>query len=104
MTKELKKELDRIYIEDDGYGNFIVTILSFGFKYGIPEDADLVFDVRFLPNPYYDMKLRNYTGNDRPIQDFVMQHKESHIFLDKLLHKLSNKSIKKWNKPKKYYQ
>ncbi len=84
LTRELKKELDRIYIEDDGYGNFIVTILSFGFKYGIPEDADLVFDVRFLPNPYYDMKLRNYTGNDRPIQDFVMQHKESHIFLDKM--------------------
>ena len=84
LTRELKQELDRIYIEDDGYGNFIVTILSFGFKHGIPEDADLVFDVRFLPNPYYDAGLRHYTGNDKPIQDFILQHEESHIFLDKL--------------------
>ena len=84
LTRELKKELDRIYIEDNGYGNFIVTILSFGFKYGIPEDADLVFDVRFLPNPYHDVRLRHYTGNDKPIQDFVMKHEESHTFLDKV--------------------
>ncbi|MBR5046957.1 MAG: RNase adapter RapZ [Eubacterium sp.] len=84
LTRELKKELDRIYIEDNGYGNFIVTILSFGFKYGIPEDADLVFDVRFLPNPYYDVRLRHYTGNDKPIRDFVMKHEESHTFLDKV--------------------
>ena len=84
LTRELKKELDRIYIEDNGYGNFIVTILSFGFKYGIPEDADLVFDVRFLPNPYYDVRLRHYTGNDKPIRDFVMKHEESHTFLNKV--------------------
>lgn len=84
LTRELKKELDKIYIEEDKYGNFIVTVLSFGFKFGIPDDADLVFDVRFLPNPYYDTELRNYTGNDEPIQRFVMDHEESRIFLDKL--------------------
>ncbi len=84
LTRELKLELDKIYIEDNKYGNFIVTVLSFGFKYGIPEDADLVFDVRFLPNPYYDLELRNYTGNDKPIRDFVMKHQEAGHFLDKV--------------------
>ena len=59
-------------------------MLSFGFKYGIPIDSDLVFDVRFLPNPYYIEELRPKTGNDIEIQDFVMQYKEAHDFLDKL--------------------
>ncbi len=84
LTRELKKELDKIYIEENKYGNFIVTVLSFGFKFGIPDDADLVFDVRFLPNPYYDTELRNFTGNDEPIQRFVMDHEESRLFLEKL--------------------
>ncbi len=84
LTRELKGELDKIYLEDKVYGNFIVTVLSFGFKYGIPEDADLVFDVRFLPNPYYDPTLRPMTGNDKPIQDFVLKYEEAHTFLDKL--------------------
>jgi UPF0042 nucleotide-binding protein len=61
-----------------------VTILSFGFKYGIPTDSDLVIDVRFLPNPYYIEDLRPKTGNDKEIQDYVMQFRESTEFLDKL--------------------
>ena len=61
-----------------------VTVLSFGFKYGIPSDADLVFDVRFLPNPYYVDSLRNLTGNDKEIQDYVMKYDAATIFLDKL--------------------
>lgn len=61
-----------------------MTILSFGFKYGIPADADLVFDVRFLPNPYYNEKLRPLTGNDKPIQDFVMGCPQAVEFMDKL--------------------
>jgi UPF0042 nucleotide-binding protein len=61
-----------------------VLVLSFGFKYGIPEDADLVFDVRFLPNPYYDLKLRPLTGNDLPIKEFVMKYDEAHEFLEKI--------------------
>ena len=52
LTRELKQELEKIYVGEENYGNFIVTFLSFGFKYGIPADTDLVFDVRFLPNPY----------------------------------------------------
>ena len=59
-------------------------MVSFGFKVGIPADVDLVFDVRFLPNPYYDLSLRPLTGNDRPIQEFVMKHEESRVFLEYL--------------------
>ena len=62
LTRELKAELDKIFIENAEYSNFIINVVSFGFKYGIPRDADLVFDVRFLPNPYYDLELRPLTG------------------------------------------
>ena len=53
LTRELRKELEKIFVQDHRYQNLFITVLSFGFKYGIPSDADLVFDVRFLPNPYY---------------------------------------------------
>lgn len=56
---------------------FFITILSFGFKYGIPSDSDIVMDVRFLPNPYYVDGLRAKTGNDKEIQDYVMQFPEA---------------------------
>ena len=59
-------------------------MLSFGFKYGIPSDADLVFDVRFLPNPYYVSELKPLTGNDKAIQDYVMGFKAARDFLDKI--------------------
>lgn len=84
LTRELKAELDKIFIENVKYSNFIVNIVSFGFKYGIPRDADLVFDVRFLPNPYYDLNLRPLTGNDEAIQDFVMQFDEAKEFMNKI--------------------
>ena len=54
--------------------------MSFGFKYGLPIDADLVFDVRFLPNPYYKLELRNLTGQDPAVYDYVMDHPESEDF------------------------
>jgi UPF0042 nucleotide-binding protein len=85
LTRELKAELDKIFIENAEYNNFIVSIVSFGFKYGIPRDADLVFDVRFLPNPYYNLELRPLTGNDEAIQDFVMQYDEAKEFMNKLV-------------------
>lgn len=84
LTRELKAELDKIFIENAEYNNFIISIVSFGFKYGIPKDADLVFDVRFLPNPYYDPKLRQFTGNDEVVQEFVMQFDEAKEFLNKV--------------------
>ncbi len=84
LTRELKEELDRIFIQNEEYNNLMITLLSFGFKYGIPADADLVFDVRFLPNPYYIDELKQKTGNDKEVQDYVMQFPEAGVFLDKL--------------------
>ncbi len=84
LTRELKQELEKIFVSDEKFSNLVVTILSFGFKYGIPEDADLVFDVRFLPNPYYIDELKPLSGNDKPIRDYVMGFEQSHVFLDKL--------------------
>ena len=66
------------------YKNLYITVLSFGFKYGIPSDADLVFDVRFLPNPYYISELRPQSGNDKPVSDYVMKSEVSQEFLRKL--------------------
>ena len=65
LTREFKEELEKIVLERKEFNNLIVTVLSFGFKYGIPADADMVFDVRFLPNPYYVEELRPLTGNDK---------------------------------------
>ena len=84
LTRELKEEMTRIFMENQSYKSMNVMVLSFGFKYGIPEDADLVFDVRFLPNPYYVLELRPLTGNDKLIQDYVMKYEEAHTFLDKI--------------------
>ena len=84
LTRELNAELQKIFVQNEDYHSFIVTILSFGFKYGIPLDADMVFDVRFLPNPYYVPTLRALTGNQKVIQDYVKQGGEAQEFLHKL--------------------
>lgn len=84
LTRELKAEIEKIFLKNQDYKNLFITVLSFGFKYGIPVDSDLVFDVRFLPNPYYVEGLRAKTGNDTEIQEYVLQFKEAHTFLDKL--------------------
>lgn len=84
LTKELRQELEKIYMENGTYDNLFVTVMSFGFKYGIPADADLVFDVRFLPNPYYVENLRPKTGEEKEIQDYVKQGGTADIFLGKL--------------------
>ncbi|MCC8023946.1 MAG: RNase adapter RapZ [Clostridium sp.] len=84
LTRELKAELEKIFLEDQDYKNMFVTVLSFGFKYGIPEDADLVFDVRFLPNPYYVEDLRLLTGEDEAVRNYVMQGGVAAQFLPRL--------------------
>lgn len=84
LTRELKAEIDKIFVQNEEYNSLMVTILSFGFKHGIPADADLVFDVRFLPNPFYIEELKYKTGNDREVQDYVMGFPEAEIFIDKL--------------------
>ncbi|MDO5416684.1 MAG: RNase adapter RapZ [Lachnospiraceae bacterium] len=84
LTKELRQEMEKIFVKDQEYRNLYITVLSFGFKYGIPADADLVFDVRFLPNPYYEEELRHKTGNEKEVQDYVKQGGTAEQFLDKL--------------------
>lgn len=84
LTRELKSEVLKIFANDKDYNNMIVTIMSFGYKFGIPQDADYVFDVRFMPNPYYEENLRRKTGNDQEIRDYVMATDESKHFLDML--------------------
>lgn len=84
LTRELNVELNKIFVENKEFKNIYVTVCSFGFKYGIPSDADLVFDVRFLPNPYYIEHLRYQTGNDTAIREFVMENENAREFLQKL--------------------
>ena len=85
LTRELKEEIDSIFIHNKEYNSLIVSILSFGFKNGIPADADLVFDVRFLPNPFYIDELKHKTGNDKEVQDYVMEFPEASEYKKKLV-------------------
>ncbi len=84
LTRELKAELEKIFVEGKDFKNLYVTVMSFGFKYGIPQDADIVLDVRFLPNPYYIEDLKEKTGNDPEVQDYVMNNERAEIFVKKL--------------------
>ena len=83
--KDLKEEISKIYANGEVNNNLTISVVSFGFKHGIPSDSDLVFDVRFLPNPYYVEELRNKTGDDQEVRDYVMDSEISHQFYDKLL-------------------
>ena len=85
LTRQLKEQINGIFVENKKHENLVITIQSFGFKYGIPTDSDLVFDVRFLPNPFYIQELKELTGNDEPVSSYVMNFEESQIFLQKLL-------------------
>lgn len=78
--RNLRKEIAEQFASQDNQPDFRVEVMSFGFKYGLPIDADLVFDVRFLPNPYYQLELRNLTGQDPAVYDYVMDHPESEDF------------------------
>jgi UPF0042 nucleotide-binding protein len=82
---ELKEEIVLRFIEREKEERLLINLVSFGFKQGIPLDADLIFDVRFIPNPYYIDELRPYSGEDQKVKDFVMKWPESRQFLKKLL-------------------
>lgn len=84
LTRELRQELVRIFQDNQHYNSLMISITSFGFKYGIPSDADLVFDVRFLPNPYYIDELKHQNGNDKPVQDYVNSFPQTKEFMDRL--------------------
>ena len=84
LTRELKMQINRIFLENYHFDSLVINISSFGFKHGIPVDSDLVFDVRFLPNPYYIQELKELTGNDEAVSSYVMSFKESQVFLEKM--------------------
>lgn len=84
LVRELKQEITKIFVENESFCNFYLTFVSFGFKYGIPTDADLVFDVRFLPNPFYIDSLKPLTGNDEEVYRYVMESDKAKEFLEKL--------------------
>ena len=85
LVRDLNAEIEKIFVENKSYSNLFVNVVSFGFKHGIPVDCDLVFDVRFMPNPYYEESLRPKTGNDVEVQEYVMASEASVEFLDKLI-------------------
>lgn len=84
LTRQLKEKINDIFLDEKSFNSLMITVLSFGFKYGIPNDSDLVFDVRFLPNPFYLKELKEMTGNDEPVRDFVMNMNLSKEFMEKL--------------------
>lgn len=83
-SQELKKEIKNFFSENDEWDQLVVTSMSFGFKYGIPVDADLVLDVRFLPNPYYVENLREFSGNEKVIDDYILSWDVTKEFFSKL--------------------
>ena len=83
--RQLRQVLSEQFSSDDNKSSFRIEVVSFGFKYGLPLDADLVFDVRFLPNPYYKPELRDKTGLDKDVYDYVMGFEESESFYQHLL-------------------
>ena len=84
-SNDLKEKINDIFVAQKKFDGLMINIISFGFKYGIPEDSDLVFDVRFLPNPFYIKELKDLTGNDLDVKNYVLKFELSHKFLDKVL-------------------
>jgi UPF0042 nucleotide-binding protein len=83
--RQLKQEILNLFVEGKPFSGLIISVISFGFKYGVPIDCDLVFDLRFIPNPYYVEELKPLTGMDKAVSDYVMNFHESHVFLAKLV-------------------
>jgi UPF0042 nucleotide-binding protein len=82
---ELKARLNKDIIQHSRRTSIVFAVVSFGYKYGVPIDADLLFDVRFLPNPHYDLRLRALTGLDAEVRDFVLASPDTGEYLERLL-------------------
>lgn len=82
--RQLKEEIAHILSEAGSFKGVIISIISFGFKYGIPIDSDLVFDVRFIPNPYYMESMRRLTGRSEIVREYVLKWQETSEFIEKL--------------------
>ena len=85
LPRQLKEKILKIFVENAEFDSMMINIVSFGYKFGIPDESDLVFDVRFLPNPFYNPELRAQTGLDREVRDYVMSHDVSIRFSESLL-------------------
>jgi len=81
--KKLGEAMERLYSEENEKG-ILITVTTFGYKRGIPIDADMVFDMRFLPNPFYEESLRELTGREQSVKDYVLSFPRAHIFIDKI--------------------
>ena len=81
-VSELNSELDKMIFGGRGSSNFAINISSFGFKYGIPSEADVMFDVRFLPNPYWVASLRKLTGNNKKVVNYIFRNEMAEHFVD----------------------
>lgn len=84
-SKNLKNKINAMFMDEGEEDSIIINILSFGFKYGVPVECDLVFDVRFIPNPYYVEELKSLSGKDDKVRDFVLNIDTTKIFLDKII-------------------
>ena len=82
-SSQLKEQIKSLFLERDS-DSLVIKVMSFGFKYGVSTESDLVFDVRCLPNPYYVPELRNHTGLDQCVRDYVMKHESSQQLFDKI--------------------
>lgn len=82
-TAQLKSRIDNLFLDNSDKA-LVINCMSFGFKYGLPAESDLVFDVRFLPNPFYIDELKNLTGLDKPVSDYVLKFNDTKKFIDKL--------------------
>lgn len=83
-TRQLKEQINSIFVEGRNYEGVIITVMSFGFKYGIPTDSDLVLDVRFIPNPFYIENMRKHTGKEKLVREYVLQWEETKEFINKV--------------------
>jgi UPF0042 nucleotide-binding protein len=88
LPRQLKEKILHIFVENAAFDSMMVNVVSFGYKFGIPDESDLVFDVRFLPNPFYNHELRQFTGMDKEVRDYVMNHDISVRFSESLLNML----------------
>ncbi len=82
---QLKDIVQRYYLPSSEHKKMVINVTSFGYRYGLPTDADLVFDVRFLPNPYYIEDLKKFNGNNKAVEKFVLENNESKEFLQRIL-------------------
>ena len=97
----LNRELKAVLMGEESQENFTITVESFGFKHGMPQETDWVFDVRFIPNPYYLASMKKLTGNSKKVQDYVLKFPESQAFV-KQVHSLINELIPHYIREGKY--